>query len=350
MNDRERQSFHPWGSAPSPSSVLIMRFHAMGDVALTLPACAALRTSLPSSRIDYLTSTASASIPAATRIFDAVYSLPIPDHRPGRVASALKEALARRTGRYDVIIDLQRNWMSRIVRIGVAPRAWGEFDRFSPITAHDRVVNVFRRAGFAGLAPSFGLPLHDHDILAARVMLMEHGWDGKRMLVVLNPAGLWATRNWPLDSYIRFAELCLDHEDARFLFVGTSRIAERAALLSRRLGKSAINLAGMTTPGEAFGLLQHASLVLSEDSGLMHMAWALGVPTVALFGSSRHVWSAPPGAHVRAFHSGDLPCGSCMQPQCRYGDNHCLTRLTPESVYRAAAELVCRAAEGVSGR
>jgi heptosyltransferase-2 len=101
---------------------------------------------------------------------------------------------------------------------------------------------------------------------------------------------------------------------------------------------------GETTPSQAFAIVQRASLVLTEDCGLMHMAWVTGVPTLALFGSSRHVWSAPLGDHALCLHSGDLACGACMEPTCRYGDVHCLTRYVPEYVVEQAEALIARAA------
>ncbi len=350
MKEEEHQSFRPWRWDDSPSRILVIRFHAIGDVAITLPACAGLRKMLPHSRLDYLTSLPSAGLARATEIFDHVYSIEIAPTRAGRIVGALAQALESQVNRYDLVIDLQRNWMSRAVRTLSMPRAWGEFDRFSLLPAHLRTLRVFQRTGIADFTPCFDLPVRDQDLLAARLMLMDHGWDGKRSLVLLNPAGFWKTRNWPLEHYRRFAELWLDHEDAQFLFVGTDRIAAKSRVLSKRLGKAAIDLAGKTSLGEALGLLKQTTLAISEDSGLLHMAWACGVPTIALFGSSKHQWSAPPDAHVQSFHSGDLPCGACMEAECRYGDIHCLTRHTPEAVYRAATALLCRLGQGVTSR
>ena len=101
------------------------------------------------------------------------------------------------------------------------------------------------------------------------------------------------------------------------------------------------NIGELTTHGPQ-GTVQRASLVLTEDCGLMHMAWTSGVRTLALFGSSRHDWSAPLGGHSLCLHSGDLPCGACMDAVCRFGDVHCLTRYTPEHVVAEAERLVAR--------
>jgi ADP-heptose:LPS heptosyltransferase len=177
---------------------------------------------------------------------------------------------------------------------------------------------------------------------AAGELLDAHGRDASKRLIVINPAGLWPSRNWPVDNYVLLCKLWQDREPVQFLVLGTQRVIPTAELLSHTIGKSVINLAGRTTLAEALPLLRLADGMVTEDSGLMHMAWAVGVPLVALFGSSRHDWSAPPGEHVVCLHSGDLDCGACMQPTCAYGDTHCLTRYTPGFVLEQAFTLLHR--------
>jgi ADP-heptose:LPS heptosyltransferase len=101
-----------------------------------------------------------------------------------------------------------------------------------------------------------------------------------------------------------------------------------------------MNLVGRTNPVEAAAIVQRASLVLSEDCGLMHVAWVSGVPTLALFGATRHVWSAPLGEHTLCLHSADLACGECMQPVCRHGDVRCLTRWSADEIVTRALTLL----------
>jgi len=106
------------------------------------------------------------------------------------------------------------------------------------------------------------------------------------------------------------------------------------------MGEKIISIVNQTTPSQAFAILQHTSFVLSEDSGLMHMAWVSGIPTLALFGSTRSDWTRPLGGKSFFLDSSDLPCGNCMQEVCRYGDVHCLTRYTPEFVFEKAVGIM----------
>jgi ADP-heptose:LPS heptosyltransferase len=127
--------------------------------------------------------------------------------------------------------------------------------------------------------------------------------------------------------------MMMHDQNWHFVLLGTSRIRKQAAFLEEQIGDAVLNLTEQTSLEEALGVLRHASVVISEDSGLLHMGWASGVPTLALFGSTNHVWSQPVGRHVRSLHSGDLECGACMSPECRFGDVRCLTRYTPDFVY-----------------
>jgi ADP-heptose:LPS heptosyltransferase len=225
----------------------------------------------------------------------------------------------------------------------ISPKAWSEFERFTPKTAGERVLNAFHAAGFDEVANVHRLPIDSLGLDQAKSMLLSAGWSGTSRLIAMNPAGLWETRQWPLESYDSLSRLFLeDDENVQFLLLGTERIRERSRRLVQNLGHHAVDLVEHTTLGEALAALQFCAAIISEDSGLMHMAWASGIPTVALFGSTNHIWSAPIGGHVQCFHSGDLPCSACMKPLCKYGDTHCLSRVTPHMVYEALKAILTK--------
>ena len=340
-NSEETRSVSPirLGDKP-PKTILLIRFLALGDVAITLPASASLRLQFPHVRIDFLTSTAARPLVEAVELFDVIHALEATRGRLDRVVDALALGTQLHACRYDAVIDLQRNWTSRLLRRMMRPKYWTEFDRFSPRLAGERVRETFHRLGLTQVEPIYKLPFRQEVLSNAMKMLVDNGWDRTQPLIVLNPAGLWETRNWPVQNYASLAQLWLDQQSSQFLLLGTQRILAKAAHLKKALGDFLINLVGKTTLADAFGILQYATLIISEDSGLMHMAAASGVPTVALFGSSNHVWSAPMGSHTRCLNSSDLPCAACMQPSCKYGDIHCLTRYSPLMVLHCARELL----------
>jgi heptosyltransferase-2 len=327
-----------WNKKKSPRRVLAIRLQAMGDLVITLPYLQALRNTLPSAKLDLLTLEENKSIPHSIELFDRIYSIRGYRNFKKQLAFAfllLPKILIRR---YDVVLDLQNNFISRLVRKVVIPHAWSEFDRFSPIAAGERTQLTIEAIGLGQNLPASHFILKDE--LNPQALLKNNGWDGISSIVILNPAGAFETRNWPLKNYTDFAKLWLNIFPAtQFLVLGVNSIAAKADYFKTGLGDKLINLVNKTLPAEAFAIIQSAKFVLSEDSGLMHMAWVSGIPTLAMFGST-HGRSRPLGNHTILLDSGDLECGNCMLKFCKYGDTHCLTRYTPEIVFEKAITLL----------
>jgi heptosyltransferase II len=330
-----------WTRRTPPRRILAIRLGALGDVVITLPYLQDLRQRHPQASIDLLTRRACDDVPRALDLFARVFSLGGGPARRQQLLGAvtlLPRLVARR---YDVVIDLQRSDVSRLVRRLVMPSCWAEFDRFSPLAAGERTRRTIEAAGLGPAGASSRLRLKDDTLGLSQ--LRQGNWRDGQSLVVLNPAGGWPTKNWPLRHYAEFARLWREGVGgaaARFVVLGTAAVADRAAYLRTAIGDALIDLVGRTTPSEAFAIVRRAALVVSDDSGLMHMAWVCGVPTLALFGASRSDWSAPQGPRSLCLGSSDLPCGECMSPVCAFGDVHCLTRRTPALVYELARALV----------
>ena len=332
----------PWTERSPPRRVLAIRLQAMGDVVIALPYLQCLRNSMSSdTRLDFLTRKEVEDIPKSIDLFDQVYSIGGARDLKRQLLSACLLLPRLWIQRYDVIIDLQNNTLSRIVRRALRPTAWSSFDRFSPRPAGERNRLTIEAIGLG--RNQLDTRLRVRSSRRAMTLLKDKGLTDTDRLVVLNPAGAFATRNWEMHKYVLFARKWLQRwPDTKFLILGTSFIAEKAAFLERELGEQVINLVGRTTPSEVLALVQRVTLVLSEDSGLMHMAWVSGTPVVALFGSTRSDWSRPLGPRSVVLDSADLPCGNCMQATCQRGDVFCLSRRTPEEVFNRAVSLLAR--------
>ncbi|HEY4149550.1 MAG TPA: glycosyltransferase family 9 protein [Chitinophagaceae bacterium] len=330
----------PWTKKEPPKRVLIIRLQAMGDMVITLPYVQALRQQLPATTtIDLLTRKEVDPIPGNIYLFDKVYSIGGGRNFKKIVVSALLLMPKLFMRRYDMVIDLQNNIISEIARKTCHPAAWSVFDRFSPVAAGERTRLTIEAVGLGPIRMDHRFRLKDEN--RGHTILKNNGWNGTDPLVILNPAGFVETRNWAIQNYVQFARLWLGQfPDTRFVVLGTSLIEQKAALLKDELGDRLLNLVNQTTPLDAFAVIQLASMVLSEDSGLMHMAWVSGIPTMVLFGSTKSFWSRPLGGHSAFLDSSDLPCGNCMESVCRMGDMRCLVRYTPELVLEHAMALI----------
>lgn len=329
-----------WRGASPPRRILAIRLQAMGDLVITLPYLNHLRGLLPADAgLDLLTREEVASIPRSMVLFDEVYALGGGRDLKKQLFSSLFFLPRLLKNRYELIIDLQNNTVSRFIRKMLFPPAWTAFDRFAPLPAGERTRQTITAAGLGESSLRMDFQLRDRD--GALRLLIENGWSPADELVMLNPAGAFETRNWDIRNYAGFARIWLgEFPHTKFLVMGLDRIAGKAMRLKEQLGDRLIDLTGKTTPATAFAIIQQAAFVLSEDSGLMHFAWVSGIPTLALLGSTRSDWSRPLGTHSLCLDSSDLPCGNCMLEKCRYGDNHCLSRLTPERVFEKAMTLM----------
>lgn len=330
----------PWTGKGFPKRILVIRLQATGDVVITLPYLQHLRQSLPPGvRLDLLTRAEFAPIPRSLVLFDKVFAIGGDRNYKKQWMHTFLLLPRLLWQRYDVVLDLQNTRISEVVRRILFPKAWSVFEKYAPIAAGERNRLTIEALG---LGKNTLLPaLQVKDTLAARQLLTANGWNGTGKLVVLNPAGAFPTRNWPLPYFVRFAELWLQHfRETKFLILGTALIADKASYFKDQLGDDLIDLTGKTTLAQAFAILQQTSLVLSEDSGLMHMGWASGIPTLALLGGTRSDWVRPLGDNTFFFDSTDLLCGNCMQIVCERGDVYCLKRVTPEMAVEQAMKLV----------
>jgi ADP-heptose:LPS heptosyltransferase len=329
----------PLASGRDPKHVVVIRLHAFGDAAITFPVLAALRRRLPEAHVDFVTDVRSAELVAAHRNVDRVISFDARLPRLRKGAAVLRAALALRSRAVPAVLDLQRNRWSLFLTRLLVPGAWAGFDRHAPLTALTRYLDAAEALGLGRLEPVLAPHAREELLREARARLARAGWNGGRPLVCLNPAGGWETKQWPLERWVELGRR-LEGRGCQLMALAAAPVPPRFAALREALGARLFDFAGATTPGEALTLVALASLVVSEDSGLMHLAWVQGVPTLALFGSTRSAWSRPEGPGTDGFYSEDLSCGACMQPVCARGDLLCLARVSVDEVEARATSLM----------
>ncbi len=140
-------------------------------------------------------------------------------------------------------------------------------------------------------------------------------------------------KRWPAGHFAKLAQALFRQGHAVWL-VGSPKDAAVGAEIAQATGQRAVNLCGRTGLEEAIGLLSHAAFVVTNDSGLMHVAAALGKPLVALYGSSTPAFTPPLSPTARVLSLG-LPCSPCFKRECPLGHYGCLTGLSPERVLEA---------------
>jgi heptosyltransferase II len=144
-------------------------------------------------------------------------------------------------------------------------------------------------------------------------------------------------KRWPPAHFAELARRKLAAGWAVWIF-GSERDRAAGAEIARLTDGACVDLSGRTSLGQAIDLLSLADAVVANDSGLMHVAAAVGVPLIAVYGSSDPGFTPPLSATARVLRLG-LACSPCFQRKCPYGHYHCLEDLTPDAVESALDDL-----------
>jgi heptosyltransferase-2 len=334
-------------NAREPARVLLVRLSALGDVVLATAAGQALTAQRPDVAVTFVTRGAWAPLiegqPWATRVWT------VPDDVPGAQAMApLRDRIAAEG--FLAHVDLQTNRRSRALLRGL-PRtlAWPaarwqrrrwvslRFTRPAPVRpAWLRFVDALAPLGVvaAGAAPP---RLEPTPAAVAAAEAMRAGWGAPA--VFLAPGSHWATKRWPEASFLAVGR-AVAAAGGRVLVGGD--VDDRGALPALAAWVSAEPMARwFAAPLPVLAeLVRGAQAAVTNDTGLMHVAAAVGVPVVAVFGSTHPALGfAPAGAGHAALVSsrGCQPCTLHGRPACPLGHHGCVTDLTPERVLREVA-------------
>ena len=189
-----------------------------------------------------------------------------------------------------------------------------------------------------GAEPSAHLPLPpgwvEHHLPAA---LAEIGAQGESYVVLVPGAEYGPARQWPVEHY-RETAAALHRAGRRVVVDGLEKHRSMGDAIVAGLD-GALNLCGETGVEALVALISRAGLVISNDSGAMHMAAALQRPQIALFGSTNPAWSAPLNSKAHVFTRNEH-CSPCYARSCPLGHHRCLRELAPGPVIEKALTLL----------
>jgi len=323
-------------------SVLFIRPGGIGDAVLLLPAISLLKTKFPDSGIDVLCEKRNAGIFGLSGAIRRIY-----------LYDRQTELIGCIRNNYDVVIDTEQ-WhrLSAVaayftkapIRIGFGTNERGKlFTHNIPYSHDDYEVNSFLKliepltAGSAEFSPE--VPFID--IEGGDSLPFLEGFSEKDdALVAIFPGASVPERRWGGDKFGKVAE-GLIRRGYKVVVVGSAGDGREAAEI-RKYAPAAIDLTGKTSLAEVAALLKRCRLLITADSGLMHIACAVGTPTVSLFGSGiEKKWAPQGGRHI--IINKRLKCSPCTKfgytPGCEKGVE-CLSLISPDEVICAVEKLL----------
>jgi len=319
--------------------ILVRANNWIGDVVMISPAVRALRRRFPR---------ASIAIVAKRWVLDALSGNPAYDELIEYDHDGLHRGLAGRTR------------LARRIRGGGTVDLAILFQKAFDAAFLARLAGARIRVGYATDARAFLLThplpppsfhLGEKERSAADAILERRGFGVAPLLIALHPGASKGPRAWHAERFAALAERLRRRHAARFVLIGSA--GERETL---RIVRAGLPDADWIGPDDAPGLLAAAALLarchlfVGNDSGPMHLAAALGVPTVGLFGPGRPANTAPRGRPGTVLTIGrDYPCAPCRQdffrecPPAPSGKPFCLEEIGVDEVERAALRLLGRA-------
>ena len=331
----------------SPPRILLVRFGSIGDVLLTTPLLRAIRERHPEAFIAYLTKSVHLPLVADNPRLNEVIAF-----EPGMSIATVAERV--RAAGFDHRLDLHGNLRTRALR-ALVPGRWTGYPKHRVARTvlirtkrdiyRDRrhvAERYFDAAGGLDVRPD-GRPPEFFpsaaSVAAAEAWLAGAGL-GDQPFVALAPGAAHATKRWPEDRWQALARGLSERGFGVAVVGGPGDRDVADSIASATAG--AASAAGRTTLQETGAVIRRAAALVSGDTGVMHMATAVGTGVVALFGPTVRQFGFFPysdDARVVELPLGCRPCSAMGGPVCPLGHHRCLRDIAPQPVMEAVMEI-----------
>jgi heptosyltransferase-2 len=335
--------------------LLIRSTNWIGDAIMTTPAVRAIRHNFPAAHISMLAKPWVAPVFAHSPHVDEIIVFEAGGRHAG-VGGTLRLAKDLRGRRYDAAILLQNAIEAAIITFlaGIPRRIGFDTDARRLLLTHPvhrtKAIKAIHQTGYylkilegAGLAtgaPTLELHLDPADTRRAAQMLSEFGIAAGRPLIGLNPSATFGpAKQWFPERYAALGDLLHKALGAMVLIFGGPSDRALGRTITGLMSAPAIDLSGRTSLGEAMALIDCCTAFVTNDSGLMHVAAALGTPLVAVFGSTNWTTTSPFSDTSRIVRV-PIACSPCMQPVCPLGHMNCMRQVSVAMVTDAVKDLL----------
>ena len=347
--------------------ILLVRPDHLGDVLLTTPAVAALRRAAPNARLSLMVGPWSKLVAERGPLVDEILTCDFPGFTRSPAARPvqpywllLAEAARLRRSGYELAVLLRPDhwWGALLTAVAGIPVRLGYDTPLTrlfltaalpmPAGAHAARLSLTLAARAAMLAGGRAEADDAAPTATFRLSPEERAWASStvgafdRPIVLLHPGSGSALKSWPADRWAQVADALVE-DGAHLVVTGGADDLESPRAVAAAMRHTPLLLAGSTTLGQLAALAERCSLAIGSDNGPLHIAAALGVPTLRIYGPTDEAvfgpWGAP-GQHVALSHPLLCrPCGNLIDPPCgARATPACLRGIDADTVARLASE------------
>ncbi len=335
----------------------------VGDAVLSLPALRALRAAFPAAELVVLARPQVADLYRGVAEVNRV--LPLEAKNGGGLLSV---AAQLRRERFDIAVLFQNAFQAALLaalagiprRVGYRRDARGwlltqaiPLPRPGETPPHESYyyLELIRRAGWLETLPRLThIPLRADPALTAA---MESRWrelgasNGRLRVVIAPGAAYGSAKCWLPERFAELADRLAERFDARVVLAGTQAEANLAERIVAAMQTHSVSLVGQTSLPEFLALLARAQLFIGNDSGAMHLAAAVGLPSVIIFGPTDEAGTGPLSQRAHLVKQ-PVSCSPCFLRHCPV-DHRCMTRVTVDAVWQAVEVALADSSLAVRG-
>jgi lipopolysaccharide heptosyltransferase II len=356
----------------APNRILVIRTDLMGDVVLSLPAVHALHRAYPAAQIDMLVLPANVGVikhdSAIAHIvtYDPnIWRRPNAFLTPTSYRAFLGLIRGLRAARYDLCLSLAGDWASVFAFLSGARRRVGyrgeayPFFMTDPLPGRRYHIQQHEVDYIAGLARAAGgmiegdqrepvLAISDQARTEVKALLQANDvGEGDLLIAAHVGATNGLAKRWPISHWAALADLLMSELGAKVVLTGAASDADITGAVVARMRQTPLDFTGKTTIPQLAALLARCDLVISGDSGPLHLAGAVGRPVIALHGPTDPGLSGPVSKEATVLRLG-IWCSPCYDASywavCRFFNPVCMKAITPDQVFAAARARLGQAA------
>jgi heptosyltransferase-2 len=329
-----------------PQNILVRMPNWIGDVVMATPALLDLRKAFPSAQITAMCRKPICELLKEDASINELYCFARPGNNFLRREDKRNIIAKIEAGKFDVGILLTNSFSSAWwFWQGKVKRRIGFSQHFRSLLLTDPVnrpkepihhVDLYKKLleplGIKKSSTEPRLYISEQEVKEAKQLLYQRGFVAGKTLIGINPGAAYGSAKcWPPEKYRELAQMLLK-EGFYLVFFGDSTTASLVKGIGQNLPDRAMNLAGVTTLRELAAIIKDCSLLVTNDSGPMHIAAALHTPLVALFGSTDEISTGPYGQSESVINK-RVSCSPCMQRVCPI-DFRCMKEITAGEVFQ----------------
>jgi lipopolysaccharide heptosyltransferase II len=336
-----------------PARILVHEVNWLGDLVMTLPALHAIRRTFPTAHLSVLIDSRLAAFFDGTAWIDEV----IPLQRPPRaraLAQLPRLAAQLRARRFDLAVVFPNSFESALrvalaripIRAGFSRdgRGWLLTRRATPTRelmsrhqVHYWLAMLKATLDIEGEPGGIAPDVDAKHLARMREWLAARRVPERRLIAIAPAAAYGPAKEWPPGHYAALIS-ALAGRNVQCVMVGSPGERARCEAIAAACGCATLIAAGQTHAGELMALLSLCDGFVGNDSGAAHVASVLGIPTVAIFGSTQPLRTGPLGPKTEVLYRG-LACSPCLARTCRFGHYNCLREIAPPGVIGALEKL-----------